>query len=209
MLPEPYYQEDNLTLYNCDCREILPFIKANLVLTDFPYGNNTKYGLYKDTQENLIELINSTMPMLLKNERVLLTCGMANLFLYPKPDWILCWHIPAGSGIGRWGFNCWKPILAYGADPYKEDNQARNDVITKIEIADKSLHPCPKPRDFWGMLMLRGSPFEADVILDPFCGSGTTLVVAKELGRKAIGIEMDKSYCEITVERLRQGVFQF
>ena len=67
-------------------------------------------------------------------------------------------------------------------------------------------HPCPKPIEPWRLIMSRLSVAPTDTVLDPFMGSGTTLRAAKDLGRKAIGIEIEERYCAIAAERLRQGV---
>ena len=57
----------------------------------------------------------------------------------------------------------------------------------------------------WAWLLNKGS-LPGETVLDPFMGSGTTLRVAKDLNRKAIGIEIEERYCEIAVDRLRQEV---
>lgn len=67
-------------------------------------------------------------------------------------------------------------------------------------------HPCPKPVDLMRWLIQRVSVNNAEVIVDPFMGSGTTLRAAKDLGRKAIGIELSERYCEIAAKRLAQEV---
>jgi hypothetical protein len=69
---------------------------------------------------------------------------------------------------------------------------------------DRPDHPCPKPLPLMSHLVTDFTD-PGDTILDPFMGSGTTLVAAKRLGRKAIGIELNERYCEIAVSRLAQG----
>ena len=205
--PRPFYSKDGITIFNADCRTVLPYLKdksIDLCLTDPPYGVAEEYASYKDTQGNLKELIDAVVPQVIRvSSRILLTSGVSNLFLYPKPTWILAWVIPAGVGPSPWGFGSWQPILAYGADPYLQNRLgSRPDILIRTETAEKFGHPCTKPIGFWQQLLLRGSVKETDMVLDPFMGSGTTLIAAKRLGRKAIGIEIDRKYCEIAVRRI-------
>lgn len=70
---------------------------------------------------------------------------------------------------------------------------------------DRPDHPCPKPLPLMRELVeLFTDPGET--ILDPFAGSGTTLVAAKQLGRKAIGIELNEEWCQVAVDRLTVGL---
>ena len=75
------------------------------------------------------------------------------------------------------------------------------DVFTApiIPSAELEGHPCPKPIK-WGTESILRLP--AGGILDPFCGSGTTLLAAKQLGRRCIGVEISEAYCAVTVQRL-------
>lgn len=69
----------------------------------------------------------------------------------------------------------------------------------------KNGHPTQKPFECVNPLIV-ASTNEGDAVLDPFAGSGTTLVAAKKLGRRAVGIELEERYCEIAANRLRQRV---
>lgn len=206
-----FYQDDWCQIYCGDCLEIMPLMedKADLCLTDFPYANNTSYEYFVDSPENLKALIDKSLPLIKRlSDRALITCGVSSIYYYPKPDWILCWAIPAAVGSSCWGFASWQPILAYGSDPYLKNGLGRRPDTYFFNLAsDENGHPCPKPLSFWKWLLERGSL--SGSILDPFLGSGTTCVAAKNLNRKSIGIEINPKYCEIAVKRLRQEVFDF
>ena len=203
------YPEDFINkVIQGDCLEVMkdiPDKSVDLCLTDFPYGVGWKYDIYEDTEENLIELVNKVMPEILRvSKRALITCGQTNMWKYPEPKWVMAWVNKAGANRNSWGFTCWQPILAYGKDPYLANRMgARQDIIIKTEISEKWGHSCPKPTQFWGMLLKRGSVKETDIIFDPFLGSGTTAVVAKRLKRNFIGIEISPDYCKIANARLR------
>lgn len=207
---KPYYQDDYCTIYHGDCREILPTLEpVDLVLTDPPYGIGLDYGSFIDTPANVAALVSEVIPLCISmSVRTALTCATRQIAFYPPPTWILAWINKAGAYSNPWGFTCWQPILVYGKDPFLQRGLGgRHDIIDWSEPAEKNGHPCPKPLRFWKKLILRCS-FDG-VILDPLMGSGTTLRAAKDLGRKAIGIELDEKYCEIAAKRLSQEVFNF
>ena len=212
----PYYEDDHVTLYHGDCREILPGLCGDVVLTDPPYGIGLGYDGYEDTADGLDELIRDVFPLMLSAAPVVaLTPGIDNIWRYPPARWMPCWYMAnACASTGRWGFNQWQPLLVYGTDPFlKRQMGRRPDVIITAAPntgSDKRRgHPCPKPTEAWRKILMRLSPAEAETIVDPFAGSGTTLDVAKYTGRKAIGIELSERYCEIAAKRLGQEVLDF
>ena|SRR5215471_5535876 len=217
-MPEPYYADDRVTLYHGDARDVLPALRGDVVLTDFPYGIGVEYGLYSDSADNLDRLIADTLPLMRDAAPVVaLTCGVTNWWRFPEPTWTLAWYqTNALRARARWGWSMWQPILCYGVDPYlRRGLGARPDVIATASSMEgahgdgthvRTQHPCPKPYDSWRKIMLRVSPDEHDLIIDPFVGSGTTLVCAKYSGRRAIGIELEERYCELAANRCAQEV---
>ena len=230
-LPEPYYHDEaaGVTIYCGDCREILPTLEpVDLVLTDPPYGINltsksSDYRqseafdngaslrastLYEDTPESIRSLISDVMPEVLRLAvRAMVFSGPAMMWAYPEPRAVGCVFNPNGAGRSPWGFQCMHPILYYGKDPFLQDGKGGRPNSLRDEQPNREVidHPCPKPIKWMRWAVSRASR-EGETILDPFMGSGTTLRAAKDLGRKAIGIELSERYCEIAVRRLQQSV---
>ena len=205
------YKIDDLInkIHCCDCLDFMremPDKSVDLVLTDFPYGIGEDYISYDDSQDNLKKLIKYAIPEIRRISKVaLITVGVGNLFLYPKPDWVLAWISSAGCGSGKWGFCCWQPIVVYGEDPYLKSGLGRRpDIFRSNESTIKNGHPCPKPIKLWSDILKRGSLNEGDIVLDPFMGSGTTCVACKKLGRNYIGIEKEPEYIKIAERRLEK-----
>ena len=100
-------------------------------------------------------------------------------------------------------------LWAFGAPHVWHDNWNTYMSVWRIGFdRDPNDHPCSFPLEIPRRLICSSSD-EADIILDPFMGSGTTLVAAKELHRKAIGCEIEEAYCEIAANRLAQGVLPY
>lgn len=202
----PYYDDGACVIYHADCREILRRQddgSVDLVIADPPYGVGMIYGdSYDDTLPNIHASISDELFRV--SRLVFVTPGIRNVSSWPSPTWMLCWHKPGSprrSDLG--GFNIWEPILMYGK------RRIYNDALSlpawNNTASGTGDHPCPKPLRLFRWLVEQGSD-AGDTILDPFMGSGTTLRAAKDLGRKAIGIEIEERYCEIAAKRLQQEV---
>jgi site-specific DNA-methyltransferase (adenine-specific)/modification methylase len=186
----------------------MPDKSVDAVVTDFPYGIGEKYASFDDTQDNLAILVSAVMPELLRVARVVLvTPGNGNQHLYPKPDWTLAWVERAGSGMNRWGFTCWQPVLAYGKNPYLARRLGlRPDVFMgNGERSSNKEHPCAKPMGVMRWMVERATAVPGTTVLDPFTGSGTTGVACIETGRNFIGCEIDPGYVEIARRRIAEA----
>ncbi len=194
--PRPYYEDEFVTLYHGDCREILPCLTGHfdLVVTDPPYGMKKA-----DWDMDIVPVSSWLVPLRCPTA---IFVGVRGIYDYPKPDWVMAW-VRQGStqraGALR-GFNNWEPIIVYHVA------SLANDVISLPNRHEAWDHPSVKPTELMSRL-LRLMP--EGTVLDPFCGTGTTLLAAKRLNRLSIGVERQESYCEIAAQRLSQNVLDF
>lgn len=211
----PYYQKDGITIYHGDCREIMPTLpKVDLVLTDPPYGigcaNMEKdsgaqrgsakapKGIYVGTEWDNGTVNQSVIDSCVSKGSY--ACFWGGNYYRPPPSsaWLV-WDKENGSN----GFaDCELAWTNYGT-AVRMKRHLWNGMLRKGK--ENRIHPTQKPIDVmtWAISLC---PVAPDLILDPFMGSGTTLVAAKNLGRQAIGIEIEEKYCEIAAKRLAQGV---
>jgi DNA modification methylase len=221
---KPYYDEDGITIYHGDCRDVLAEIgRADVFVTDPPYGVNlgnhggatdgrtdhvlvkSGYSAYDDTPENFDAVVVPVVRALVASiERGAVFCAGHMAFRLPVPAAIGGVFLPAACGRTAWGYNSFAHCLLYGAAP--DLNKGAKPIgITSTAVSGANGHPCPKPEP-WLRWLVDLTSRQTEVIIDPFAGSGTTLRAAKDLGRRAIGIEIDERYCEIAAKRLSQRV---
>ena len=206
----PYYQDDYCTIYHGDCRDILPQIdKVDLVLTDPPYEISFQSNHRKEKHSKIVndlilpvEIIKQSINHA-KNAAYIF-CRWDQLYALPKPKSVIAWvknNWSMGDLKHEHGRQ-WEACLFYCMSGHKFKKRIP-DVIHNDRTGN-DLHPTQKPVD---LLMRIIDCNECETILDPFMGSGTTLRAAKDLNRKAIGIEIEEKYCEIAAKRLNQEVF--
>ena len=189
--------------------------KADLCLTDPPYGlggekesGKNSYDIYQDSRENLITLAAGWLPIARKiSNAVVFSPGVTNAWLYPEPNWVMCWFYGGGPLISSWGFNCWQPFLCYGKDPsLATGNGGRPDAVnlnTPANAGDLD-HPCPKPVKLWEWFIGRLSFKSGEIFYEPFSGSGTTIIAAEQTGRRCYAMELSPNYVDVAVRRWQQ-----
>lgn len=215
---KPYYEHAGITIYHGDCREILPHVgHADLLLTDPPYGIAWTRGFYAQRASKAHDGIANDEDTSCRDEALEILRDIPGFvfgsFYAPYPSGlkqVLVWKKPVDTGIVGCvtGFRRdAEPIFVVGPWPIRT---ALSSSVLISRRGNRSYttgeHPHAKPLELIGELLT----FLPDgSVIDPFMGSGTTLVAAKNLGRKAIGIEIEERYCEIAAKRLSQEVFSF
>ncbi len=224
----PYYTEPGIEIYHGNCRDVLPGLgKVDLVLTDPPYilsdapPGDSHYGmsLRKFESSQYADLTNGfdlELFDLLPIDPFNLFCFCSNKQISDLMAWgerakyvttLLVWHkpnaAPFANGVWRGDAEFCIHIRQSGA--HFEGGAEQKRKVTSHPTVRFDGHPTVKPLSLVRKYIEIGSA-PGGVILDPYMGSGTTLTAAKDLGRKAIGIEIEERYCEIAVKRLRQEV---
>lgn len=194
------YDRDGITVICGDTRLELPKMadgSVDAILTDPPYGIGINYGEGSDDKAFLTDWIAECLRV--SAGPVVFTIPSTRLYDIPKPDWVGVWNKPLTMGFFSTPYiPHWEAIVFYR--PPKKTG--RSDVWTFNPVKPNG-HPTPKPLELWRSIL---ATLDGETVLDPFCGSGTTLRAAKDLGWKAIGIDVEMKYCQMTADRMAQEV---
>lgn len=206
----PYYQDETVTIYHGDARELLPSLAGGSLLTDPTWPNATVPLFGFDDPWRMLRQVLDAAPGTTRRLAIHLGCDSDPRFLSAVQQ-------------GRWKFfrACWldmsrphyKGRLLAGAEvAYLFGEPPASIPGTRVIPGMRrdhspdgkySGHPCPRKLGHAAFLVRWWSE-PSDIVLDPFMGSGTTLRASKDIGRKAIGIEIEERYCEIAAKRMAQ-----
>ena len=210
---KPYYERAGVIIYHGDCREILPSLpRVDVVLTDPPYSVGRSEGEFNASG-------NIAVSLHLASEKAP-TCivfgtssGRGIEFLRSSiralPHCrVLAWHrsyvnSPA-AGPWRWDLVL---IHVFGKGAFgRPEHSSLIQTDGTQSLAIETGHRSPVPVEVMQHLY---EPFAPGVLLDPFMGSGSSLLAARRARGTAIGIEIEERYCELAAKRLSQEVFDF
>ena len=208
---KPYYDEDGVTIYHGDCLAIDVWLAADVLVTDPPYGMSFVSAWTKERRPIANDKDASARDRVLGlwGERPAVVFGTWRV---PRPaatrqlvTWI---KASVGPGMGDlsfpWG-SATEEIYVLG-DGWRGSRRPNYIVTTEQRgnpygAAALLGHPTPKPT----RLMAQFIECAPDgIIADPFAGVGGTLLAARALGRRAIGVELEERYCEMAAKRLSQ-----
>ena len=216
-----YYQDEHVTLYHGDClTEHREWLEADVLVTDPPYGISRaqRLGGYrngKGVRVHVPSAIASDESTQARDEVLSAWAGKPRIVfgswraLRPDPvDHRLIWHKKGQApGPATAAFMSQDEEIYVTGNGFRASTPPLRSVIATSEARHVEVtrigHPTPKPVSLMEVLIDRCPP---GVIADPFAGSGATLLAARNLGRKAVGVEMEERYCEIIASRLDQGV---
>jgi site-specific DNA-methyltransferase (adenine-specific) len=210
----PYYSHGGIEIYHGDCRELLPslWFGVDLLLTDPPYGigYDARGGGGPAAPRRVYDLPTVAGDDAPFDPRPLLAAGAKAIIwggnhfadkLPPTSSWLV-WD--KREGVAPNSFADCELAWSNLGGPARLYHHLWLGMLKASEKGEERVHPTQKPVALmkWCLSM---AP-EAQLILDPYAGSGPTLKAAKELGRRAIGIEIEERYCEIAANRLSQEV---
>lgn len=220
-MAEPYYEDNQVALFLGDCRVITEWLEADVLVTDPPYGRgwHQNAGLANGDRQGHGKRnpgIRNDEDTAVRDQALSLWDGkpavMFGDLLMPQPAGAvqaLIYAKPADAGIrgarGGWRRDA-EVIYLIGSWPVGiggESSIIRTNgwVAGPRGVAIRNGHPHAKPADVMETL-IRACP--AGTIADPFAGSGSTLIAARNLGRTAVGAELEERYCEVAARRLSQ-----
>lgn len=214
----PYYVDDAVTLYHGDCLEVDAWLAADVLVTDPPYGiawarGGGRYhtpgnysGIANDddttARDSALAAWGGDKPGICFGSPTIPQPAMTRQALV----WQKAPHLGMFGSFGGWRRD-WEAVYLTGAG-WSVSPAARSGVIRADSVSSvaTSGHPHAKPIGLLESLIASTPP---GTVADPFAGSGSTLVAAKRLGRKAIGVELEERYCEVIAKRLAQGALDF
>ena len=215
---KPYYEHKGVTIYHGDCRELLPLLgHPDLIIADPPYGVREQTNRKTKGRSNACESVDfkpvfgddqpfDPSPLLAMDCPLVLFGG--NHFsnsLPPSPSWIV-WDKKEG-GTPDDNADCELAWSNLGG-PVRMYSHLWRGMIKGSERGSRRVHPTQKPVALMAWI-IHGHTKENQLIVDPYMGSGPVLLAAKNLSRRAIGIETEEEYCEAAAKRLSQEVFEF
>lgn len=229
MLPKPYYQDESVTIYHGDCRELLPQLgRFSAVVTDPPFSEDT-HANAKTNKGGGSGVKAIKFDSISVYELAMLLSHLGNAsdgWVVASLDWrhLARFEDSPPPGLRLMRFGVWvkpNPMPQISADRPAQGWEAigyfhRNDVKPQwngggshgnfwLPVAQTEAHPTEKPLAMLHTIVERFTA-HGGTILDPFAGSGTTGRAAKDLGRKCVLIEREERYCEMAAKRMGQEV---